>query len=117
MWANVLLRHWLLTTIAGVCLILNIGLVLEIVSAINLGKPFDQIERTLFLEFVIVGPSIMALSVVEGCYVFLGKGSVDRTEAYWMRIFLVLSIVNSAVPIIFGAFAFGVHSLGYFWLR
>ena len=85
MWASVLRRHWLLTAITGVCLILNIGLVLEIVSAVNLGKPFGQIERTLFLVFIVVGPSVLALSVVQGGYVFFGKRSLDPAETYWIR--------------------------------
>lgn len=117
MWANVLRRHWLLTTITGVCLIVNIGLVLEIVSAVTLGKPFAEIVHNLSMGFIILGPSVLALSVVQGAYVFLGKRSVDPAEANWMRVFLVLSIVNSTIPIVFGAFAFAVLSFGYFWLR
>ena len=115
MWANVLLKHWILTTLSGVCLIANIGLVLEIASVVTLGKPYGQIVHNLTLGFVAVGPSVLALSVIQGAYVFMGGRWVDPAEAYWMRIFRVLSIVNSAVPIAFGAFAFAVLSFGYFW--
>ena len=117
MWASVLRRHWLLTAITGVCLILNIGLVLEIVSAVNLGKPYGQIVKNLSLGFIVIGPSVLALSVVQGAYVFMGRRLVDPAQACWIRIFRVLAIVNSAIPIIFGAFTFAVHSFGYFWLR
>jgi len=116
MWANFLRRHWLLTTITGVCLIVNIGLVLEIASVVTLGKPYGQIVHNLFLGFVVVGPSVLALSVVQGAYVFMGRKLVNPAEANWMRIFRVLSILNSIIPIVFGAFAFAVFSFGYFWL-
>lgn len=115
MRTNVLRSHWVLTTISGVCLIANIGLVLEIASALNLGRPFGELVGTLFLTFMFVGPSILALSVGEGAYVFLGNRSVEPADAYWMRIFRVLSVVNATIPIIFGAFAFAVYNLGYFW--
>ena len=114
MWAYVLRRHWLLATITGVCGIVNTGLVLEIVSAVHLGKPFDQIVRNLSLGFIVAGPSLLALSVLQGAYVFLRKTSVDPVEACCIRVFRVLSIVNSTIPIVFGAFAFSVVSYGYF---
>lgn len=115
MRANGFRRHWILTTLSGVCLIVNIGLVLEIVSAMSLGKPYGQIVHNLTLGFVAVGPSVLALSVVQGAYVFMGGRWFDPAETYWVRIFRVLSIVNSTIPIVFGAFAFAVFSFGYFW--
>jgi hypothetical protein len=116
MWTNALRRHWLLTTIAGVSLIANIGFVLEIVSAMTLGKPYGEIVHNLSMGFIAIGPSVLALSVVQAAYVFMVRRPVDPAEANWMRVFRVLSIVNSTIPIIFGAFAFAVLRFGYFWL-
>jgi len=116
MWTRVIRRHWFLTMIAGVCLILNVGLVLEIASTLRLRERIAQLELSLFLVFILVGLPVLALSVIQGIYLSSGKKFTEPTELPSLRVFRGLAVANSVVPIIFGAFTLAVRSIGYFWL-
>jgi hypothetical protein len=115
MWAHLLLKRWLVTLVAGVCLILNVGLVLEIVSALSLRSNLAQLEMSLFLVFLLVALPVFAVAVGQGIYLSVARRRADPSEAGGMRTLLAASVLNALVPVVFGGFLLTVRTVGYFW--
>jgi hypothetical protein len=111
------IRSWWFWLLAGVCALVNIALMVEIVATVLTKENLAQLEMSLLLIVVLFACPVAVVSIVLTVVVLYQRtrGYEDNNQRNRAKLRLRLAIINSTIPFLFVLFFISVKAFGYYW--